>query len=231
MEKKFLVFSCLVLLISIVYFIYTSYRLHIVNENQQDVTPELEAPFIASWVADGAFQYVTPEESIPELIEGEIEEFESVSEGMKLEGAELTAKVISDIGSLDEMEAKTSQEQNSQELETLFTDLKQLYDQREIIYRETTPFSTKLRKLKYRQIEIGLYDLVGASGEETKRLHDEFHRSQGEMQELRTTIAILDEQRLQIEKEVEEIMSEYGMTVAGFYDRYGQKYESWKSGQ
>ena len=51
------------------------------------------------------------------------------------------------------------------------------------------------------------------------------------MQELRTAIASLDEERLQIEKEVEEIMSEHGMTVAGFYDRYGQKYESWKSGQ
>ena len=227
MEKKFLVFSCLVLLISIVYFIYTSYRLHITNENQQDVTPELEAPFIASWIADSAFQ----EESISEPIGGEIEEFESVSESMKLEDAELTPKVISDIGSLDEMEAKTSQEQSGQELKTLFTDLKQLYDQREIIYRETAPFSTKLRKLKYRQIEIGLYDLVGAGSEETKRLHEEFHRSQGEMQELRTTIAFLDEERLQIEKEVEEIMSEHGMTVAGFYDRYGQKYESWKSGQ
>ena len=98
------------------YFIYTSYRLNIANENQQDVTPELEAPLIAAWVADSAFQ----EELISEPIGGEIEEFESVSESMKLEDAELTPKVISDIGSLDEMEAKTSQEQNSQELETLF---------------------------------------------------------------------------------------------------------------
>ena len=231
MERNFLVFSCLVFLASVVYFIYTSYQLHIEDKNQPEVTVELREPVIGVWDTSSSFQVPTPEQLISESIEGEIEEFESVSESMKLEDAELTPKVISDIGSLDEMEAKTSQEQSGQELETLFTDLKQLYDQREIIYRETAPFSTKLRKLKYRQIEIGLYDLVGAGSEETKKLHEEFHRSQGEMQELRTTIAFLDKERLQIEKEVEEIMSEYGMTVAGFYDRYGQKYESWKSGQ
>ena len=142
-----------------------------------------------------------------------------------------TPKVISDTGSFDEMEAKTSQEQSGRELETLFTDLKQLYDQREVIYQETAPLSTELRELKQRQIEIGVHGLVGASGEETKKLHEEFHQSQDRMQELRTTIASLDEQRLQIEKEVEQIMSEYGMTVKKFYDRYGQKYESWKSEQ
>ena len=137
----------------------------------------------------------------------------------------------SSTGNFDGMEMKASQEQSGQELETLFTDLKQLYDQREIIYEKTAPFSTKLRKLKYRQIEIGSHDLVGASGEETEKLHKELRNIQEELPKLRTAIASLDEERLQIEKEVEEIMSEYGMTVKGFYDRYGQKYESWKSGQ
>ena len=230
MERNFLVFSCLVLLVSVVYFIYTSYQLHIEDKNQQEVTVELREPVIGVWDTSSSFQNSTPEQLILESIEGEIEGFESVSQSKTLEDAVLTPKIISDTGNLDEVEAIISQEQSGQELETLFTDLKQLYDQREIIYRETAPFSTKLRKLKYRQIEIGLYDLVGASGEETKRLHEEFHRSQGEMQELRTTIASLDEERLQIEKEVEQIMSEYGMTVEGFYDRHGQKYESWKSG-
>ena len=142
-----------------------------------------------------------------------------------------TPKVISDTGNLDEMEAKTSREQSGQELETLFTDLKQLYDQREIIYEETTPLSTKLRELKYREIEIGAHDLVGASGEEAKKLHEEFRSIQEELPKLRTAIASLDEERLQIEKAVEEIISGYGMTVTEFYDRHGQKYESWKSEQ
>ena len=215
MERHFLVFSCLVFLASVVYFTYTNYQLHIEDKNQLEMIVELREPVIGVWDTSNSFQASTPEQLIPESVEGEIEEFKSVSESKKLEDAALTSKVISDTGSFDEMEAIISQEQSGQELETLFTDLKQLYDQREIIYRETAPFSTKLRQLKYRQIEIGLHDLVGASSEETKRLHEEFNSSQGEMQELRTTIASLDEQRLQIEKEVEQIMSEYGMTVEG----------------
>ena len=46
MARKFLVFSCLVFLISIVYSIYTRYQMQTENQNQQDVTAELEAPSV-----------------------------------------------------------------------------------------------------------------------------------------------------------------------------------------
>ncbi len=227
MERKFLAFSCLVLLSSIVYFIYTSYQLHIQNRSQQEVAVESEAPLIGARAANSSFQPLTPEHSNPESTEEEWGVSEKTSESTEFEETE----VIFDIENFEELETKTSEEQSQPELEALFADVKQLYDQREIIYRETAPFSIELHKLKYRQIEIGLHDLVEASGEETERLHEEFRRSQGRMQESRTIIALLDDQRLQLEKEVEQIVFDYGMTVEEFDERYGEKYESWKSGR
>ncbi len=226
MERKFLAFSCLVLLISIAYFIYTSYQLHIENKNQQEGTVELEVPFTGLRDANRSSHLLTPEHSNPEPTAEEGEASEKTSESTELEETE----VIFDTEGFEELEAKTSEAQSSPELEALFIEVKQLYDQREVIYRETAPFSIELRELKYRRIEIGLHDLVEASGEETERLHEEFRRSQDRMQELRTIIAPLDEQRFQLEKEVEQIVFEYGMTVEEFHDRYGEKYESWKSG-
>ena len=139
-----------------------------------------------------------------------------------------------DTAGVEELETQPSQAQNDPELdpelETLFRTLKNLYDQREVIYRETGPLSAELRELKYRQIDIGLYDLVGANSEETEDLHNEFDRSQDRMEELRAIIAPLDEQRLQLEKEIEQIVSVYGMTIEEFDERYNDEYESWKSG-
>lgn len=227
MERKFLAFSCLVLLISIVYFIYTSYQLHIENKNQQEVTSELETLFIAPWVADSVFQYATPEQAISEPIEGEgeLEVFEQDFESVELEETE----AIFDTGGYDEMEAETTDDRIDTLLEALFTEVEPLYGQQSVILREITPPSIELRKLKYRQIEIGLYDLVGASSEETKRLHEEFHRSQDRMQELRTIIAPLEEQLLQLSKEIKQTVFDYGMTVQEFDKRYGEQYKSWKS--
>ena len=227
MERKFLAFSCLVLLSSIVYFIYTSYQLHIENKNQQEVTSELETLFIAPWVADSASQYATPEQSTSEPIEGEgeLEVFEQDFESVELEETE----AIFDTGGYDEMEAETTDDRIDTLLEALFTEVEPLYGQQSVILREITPPSIELRKLKYRQIEIGLYDLVGASSEETKWLHEEFHRSQDRMQELRAIIAPLEEQLLQLSKEIKQTVFDYGMTVQEFDKRYGEQYKSWKS--
>ncbi len=227
MERKFLAFSCFVLLVSIVYFIYTSYQLHIESKNRQAMEIEPEVPLIGTRGASSSFQPLTLERSNPEPTEEEWKTSEKTSESTELGEPE----VIFEIEDFEEFKAKISKEQSSPELEALFIDLKQLYDQREVIYRKTAPFSRELHKLKYRQIEIGLHDLVEARGEETERLHEEFHRSQNRMQELRTIIALLDDQRLQLEKEVEQIVFDYGMTVEEFDERYSEKYESWKSEQ
>ncbi|MYE87661.1 hypothetical protein F4X33_01510 [Candidatus Poribacteria bacterium] len=220
MERKFLVFSCFVLLSSIVYFIYTSYQLHIENKNRQEVEADPKAPLIGSREANGSFQPLALEYSNPEPTKKGWEVSDKTSESTKFEDTE----VVFDIEDFEELETKTAEEQSQPELETLFTDVKQLYDQRETIYQETAPFSIELHKLKYRQIEIGLYDLVEASGAETEQLHEEFRRSQDRMQELRTIIAALDDQRLQLEKKVEQIVFDYGMTVEEFDEIYGEKY-------
>lgn len=224
MERNFLAFSCLVLLSSIVYFIYTSYQLHIENRNRQGVKAAPKAPLIGARGANSSFQPLTLEHSNPESPEREWERSNNISESTELGDTE----VVFDTEDFEELEATTSQEQSSPELEALVTGVKQLYDQREIIYQETAPFSIELHKLKYRQIEIGLHDLVEASGEETERLHEEFRRSQDRMQELRTIIAVLDDERLQLEKEVEQIVFDYGMTVEEFDEIYSENYESWK---
>ena len=232
MERKFLVFSCLVLLISIVYFFYTSYQLDIENRNHREATAESEEPFVgsvstigrvstSSYSQSSKLEHLHPEPTV--------EEWNAFEEALKSTEVGKTES-MADTGDFDEMKTKASKEQISPELGAVFIALKQRYDQRRVICHESAPFSKELGELKYRQIEIIMYDLVGASGEETKRLYEEFHRSQDRMQGLRTIIAPLDEQRLQLEKEVEQVLFEYGMTVEEFYEIYDELYESWESG-
>ena len=50
------------------------------------------------------------------------------------------------------------------------------------------------------------------------------------MQELRAIIAPLEEQLLQLSKEIKQTVFDYGMTVQEFDKIYGEQYKSWKSG-
>ena len=222
--RKFLIFSYVVLLSSIVYFIYSSYQLHIESKNQQAA-----APVIGTWESNSTFQASPLYDSAPEL-DWDISEQPSESQALADEDIEIPF----DTAGVEELETQPSQAQNDPELdpelETLFRALKNLYDQREVIYREIGPLSAELRELKYRQIDIGLYDLVGANSEETEDLHNEFDRSQDRMQELRAIIAPLEEQKLGLEKEMKQAISAYGMDVREFYERYDDAYESWESG-
>ena len=84
MERKFLAFSCLVLLSSIAYFIYTSYQLHIQNKNQQEVEVEPEAPLIGARGASSSFQPLTPEHSNLEPSEEEWEGSDNTSESTRI---------------------------------------------------------------------------------------------------------------------------------------------------
>ena len=138
MERKFLIFSCLVLLSSIVYFIYTSYQLHIENKNQQEVVAELEVPAVER-VYTNNFSHVKPGRSNLGPIEekweafeevfSDFEELEEMTETSQLEGVAETAAVAAD-------EDRTG---ISPELEAMFLDVNALVKRDNAILDEMEP--------------------------------------------------------------------------------------------
>ena len=228
MNRKFLVFSVLVssliVLVSCGHYIYTSYRLD----------TEFESPTTGHSDDSTSLQPSTPQRAnaepmVNERSVTEREAFEGLFENTKLEETKVTLNTddfdkVEDYG---EVEEKTSNAQGSLEMEELFKGIKQIHDERGVILRKMASFSIELGKLKYRQIEIGTQDLVHARGDEIDRLHEEFHRSGARMDELRAIIAPLEEQDLQLQKEAVQKVSEYGMTIEEFYEKYEDHIESW----
>ena len=240
MNRNFLVFSvlvsCLIVFVSFVYYIYTGYRLNIQYGNEQGMSTEFESPFIGNPDASASFQPSTPQHAnaVPMVSERNVtkrEAFENLFENTKLEETEVTLN-RDDFDKVDgyvEVEEKTSNAHGNLELEELFKDMKQIHDERDVILRNLATFSIELRSLKYRQMEIGMQDLVHARGDEIERLHEEFHRSGARLGELRTIIAPIEKQDFRLQQEAVQKVSEYGMTIEEFYEKYEDLYKSWKS--
>ena len=221
MERKFLVFSCLVLLISIVYFIYTSFQLHIKSNKQLDVIAELEAPFATrasttgSFSTDGDYQSsnlnptLEEQENLEDVFSSEIEVPEEQVERTQLE-------VWS--------EAEGSHTRISPVLEVMFTRVRDIKAQKHALVVEVAGFYIEESEIQTRQIEIGTKELLMADGEEARRLHDELIMLHHRRVELDT---ILDPYDRQIEELDYEFEHEYGMSFHEFHERYESEYDSW----
>ncbi len=225
MERKFLVFSCLVLLISIVYFIYTSYQLHIENRNRQEMTIESEVPVIGSGEANSSFHPLALEHSNPEWAEEESKMSEKTSENLELEETE----VIFDTEKFEELETQNSEEPSSPELEPLFIDVKQLDDQRRKLNRESESFDREFGELSTRQLEILTEDLLETREEHIiNQLHEEFERVTKRIEEIRPVINSFLEEHDQLNKEYEELEKQYGISMTEFHEKYEDMYKYWR---
>ncbi len=223
MNRKFLIFSCLVLLISIVYFIYTSYQLHTKYNKQQEVATESEAPFVTrvsttkSFSTNGDLQSLNlnptleEQEDFKDVLNGEIEVPEEQVERTQLE-------VWS--------ETEDSHTGICLELEIMFARVRDIKAQKHALVEEVSDLYIEDSEIQTRQIEIGTKELLMADEEEVRRLHDELKMLHNRRVELDT---ILDPYDQQIEELDYKFEHEYGMSFHEFHERYGLEYDSWVS--
>ena len=226
MERKFLAFSCLVLLSSIAYFIYTSYQLHIENKNRQAVGVEPEVPLIGARGASSSFQPLTPEHSNLEPTEEEWKASEKTAENTKLE----ETGVIFDTEGFEALETKTFEEQRRSELETLFIDVKQLDDQREKLHQVEEPFFKDFVELRHAIFEI-VEEMGTTEGKQMSRQLDEnFYRLTEQQNELVPILNAFYEEQREIDRAYEKLADKYGLSMTEFHEKHEAAYQSWKAG-
>ena len=157
MVRKFLVFSCLVFLISIVYFIYTKYQMHTENKNQQEVTAELEAPSVGHVSTIRSSQPKT-EDSNPEPTEEELAAFEvflsNLEELEELDGTTETTQ-FEEVAEADTSETESDDTGISPELEEMFIYYKGHLDRFREVERKVVPLMRRVVELDERIEELG----------------------------------------------------------------------------
>ncbi len=223
MERKFLAFSCLVLLSSIAYFICTSYQLHIENRNLQEAEVEPEAPLRE---ANSSFQPLTLEHSNPESSEREWEGSDNTSESTGLEDTE----VVFDTEDFEELEVTTSQEQSDPELKALFIDVKQLDDQREKLNQAEAPFFKDFVELRHAIFEI-VEEMGTTEGKQmSQQLDENFYRLTEQQNELVPILNAFYEEQREIDSAYETLADKYGISMTEFHEKHEAAYQSWKAG-
>ena len=226
MERKFLAFSCLVLLSSIAYFIYTSYQLHIQNKNQQEVEVKSEAPLIGGRGANSSFHPLTPEHSNLEPTEEEWKASEKTSESTELE----ETGVIVDTEGFEELEAKTSEKQSSPELEALFVDVKQLDDQRQKLNQEEEPFFREFVELRRAIFKI-VEEMGTTEGKQIiHQLDEDFESLTRRQNELVPILNAFYEEQREIDNAYKRLTDKYGIPMTEFHEKHEAAYQSWKVG-
>lgn len=229
MERKFLAFSCLILLISIVYFIYTSYQWHIEGEDQQKKLAKWEASFIDD-VSSGQYpQTSEPRNLNPASTVRESERFEVDRVNVEgLEDAVITLQ-SEEFAEMVSSETKSDEIGIGPELEAMFLDIKALVDRDNEILDEMEPYVQQVWQINTRQEEI-LDELVAANGnrEEMEILYAEFHTLVDEAKSISDDIIEpYEHQRRQLRSKFER---RYGLSEEEFADRYYESYRTWKRG-
>ena len=241
MNRKFLVFSVLVssliVLVSLVYYIHTGYRLRVENENVQEMIAKLETADVDGWTTSAPLQPLTPEHTDAQPTENERfvterEGFENLFEGMELDETEIAAylELFDEIEASGEWGTDTTDGLLSRrEREQLFTELKPLYDGRKEVMRELMPLSNEADQRWKRMQEIGEL-MIGTSDDNTARLHEESERHSARLDELYPILDSYHEEDKQLLKQIKQKISEYGISHREFYDRYRVTgvFDSWR---
>ena len=232
MERKFLAFSCLVLLGSIVYFIYTSYQLHIENKNQQEVTAELEAPFVGGLYISRSSQSKR-ENSNLEPTEGEWGAFEGDVKDLG-EFEETTETTQPEAGiETEAAETEVNDTGISPEIEKMFIYYKGYLERRREVSREQVPFMRKLVEMDKEWQELdNLITKKMNRGEKHQELVEARRQLSEERNDVFVALEPFDERLVQLEGEWEEYLRTYhGIDSATFREIHTEDLRSWLANQ
>ena len=240
MARKFLVFSCLVFLISIVYSIYTRYQMHTENKNQQEVTAELEAPSVGHVSISRSSQPKT-EDSNPEPTEEELAAFEvflsNLEELEELEGTTETTQfeeVFEEVAEAEVSETEGDDTGISPELKEMFIHYKEVFLNRSReVSREIAPFMRRIVELDERTDELdNLMTEKSNRGEPHQELREEYRQLSEERNEVFVALEPLDERRAQVYEDWEEyLLANHGIDSTTFNETYNEALRSWLANQ
>ena len=241
MNRKFLVFSVLVssliVLVSLVYYIHTGYRLRVENENVQEMIAKLETAAVDGWTTSAPLQPLTPEHTDAQPTENErfvteSEGYKNLFEGMELDETEIAAylELFDEIEASGEWGADTTDGLLShREREQLFTELKPVIARREEVVRASMPFHHEADRRWKRVQEIGEL-MIGTSDDNTARLHEESERHFARLDELSPILHASREEEQRLFKQIKQKISEYGISNREFWEQYWHTgiYNSWR---
>ena len=232
MERKFLAFSCLVLLSSMVYFIYTSYQLHIENKNQQEVTAELEAPFVGGLYISRSSPSKT-ENSNLEPTEGGWAAFEDSVKDFdeRDETAETTQP--EEVTEAEISETEGNDTGISPELEKMFIYYKGYLDRHREVSQKQAPFMKKIVEMdkEWEKLDNLITEKTNR-GEEHQELVEARRQLSEEREEIFVALEPLDERMTQLEQEWEEYLrAHHGIDSTLFRETHTKALRSWLANQ
>ena len=223
MERKFLAFSCFVLLSSIVYFIYTSYQLHIENKNQQELTAKLEVPSVERVYTNNSSQSSKTEPSTPELTEEEWEAFDEVLSDS--EDSENQAETI-------QLDERTATEVSETKGDGTKISPKQMIrfkfiNQYQTMQRDSRSIDDEFSELSRKHDQL-ISDMTAGPMHMDKLgvIVSEYKRVSERLKILEPLITSHVDQTIQMEAEFQE---KYGTSLGDFYNQYEKEYKSGKA--
>lgn len=225
MHKRFLLLACLALLASVIYFIYTTL-------NQQILTKELQQTIQKSNenIAKHVPRIRPSKFKREQLTSGEEKAFEQPFQESYggAENEELTFAP-----EMETDDATANSEINLEELEThfLFIVVNEWRDKNVVHGEQTAPFMRDYAALSHIEQDL-IRAIDGTSGEETQRLYEELERVQSGKEDISKMLDPFDREMERANQELEQYLeTNYGLTIAAFFDTYREDFDTWRESQ
>ena len=225
MHKKFLLFSCLVFLVAVIYFIYTTFKLRSLSEVQQQTVQESNEDYR---------RYMPPADF--SNVEKQLSSHEEKERGETLEQTLQTSlEKTQDAGVVYtpgiELNDKELNSEIDPELVMLFIVVNEWRDKNVAHGEQTAPFMREYATLSDTEQEL-IIAIDGTSEEETRRLYEELRRVQSEKESIANQLEPYDREMERITQEFEEYLeTNYGLTINSFFESYSEEFESWREAQ
>ena len=226
MHVKFLLFSCLVFLVALVYFIYTSFTLRTLTEERKATIQESKENFnqhiprVDSSESDQNQLFSHEEERVEGMLEqtdlGSLEEtqdagFVPIPE-MEFNGTEIDSGI-------------------DPELEMLFVVVNEWRDKNVAHGELTAPLMREYAELGHAEGDL-ILAIDGTSGEETQRLYEELRQVQSEKENIANLLEPYDREMERNTQKLERYLeTNYGLTIHSFFESYRGEFDSWRQAQ
>lgn len=226
MHMKFLLFSCLVFLVAVIYFIYTTFNLRSLSEERLETIQESNANNI---------RYIPrtdlSESDRRQLFSHEKDEKEGMPEQTH-QGSREETQTTEFIPAPETDTTDTEPDSGiDPKLEMLFVAVNEWRGNNVAHGELTAPLMNEYAKLSRAEGDL-LLAIDGTSGEENRRLDEELRQVQREKESISNQLAPYDREQERITQELERFLeTNYGLTIKTFFENYREDFDSWRRAQ
>ena len=235
-SKMFLFFSCLVFLVSVIYFVFVSIRGKIYAKSQQP-------PSKMSANLNEDYRYVKTiapkprQDEFRELTDAELEAAIKLLDALDAESGAAEGPQAQEMP-LANSEFDLSEEQNTASrtdrgLKATFEFYKRNLSRHWEIAHQTTPLMNKIVELDENidELDNRMNEITGRS-EERQKLRETYRQLQKERAEVSIALEPLDELQAQVDKEWKDYLwAHHGMSNSQFLEAHGTALRSWLASQ